>query len=204
MERAPFVIYRFYTKYEPDRKDPAKMREIDMVEIGPLGLADKHKIPLMISEISRVQDLGGSTDNPAIAAAHMRWNYIRPRYEAWKNNQQVPENGTPLAAWNGITPEQADVFKSRGIRTVEDIATMTDGLVVSFPFPNMRAVREQAKRFIESADQVRVAASLAQKDEEISNLKEMISELAERMSAAEKPKRGRPKKSEEAQEEEAA
>jgi hypothetical protein len=193
----PFVIYRFWTNYSPDPKDPAKFRSIDMVEIGPVGLPDKLKTPHRISDISRVQDAGGS-ENPAIAMAHIRWNFIQPRYEAWKRGQELPESGTPLAAWNGLTSEQAEVLKGKGIRTIEQVASMTEQLIVSTPFPNMRATVLQAKRFIDSADQVRVAADLAQKDEQISAMKAQIDELAEMIAATKGEKRGpgRPRKTE--------
>lgn len=201
MEKAPFVIYGFKTKWEPDPKDATKYRERDMVDIGPIGFADKTRTWRYINELRSVQDISGAADNPAIAEAHLRWNFIKPRYEAWKNGQELPETGTPLSAWNGLTPEQADVFKSKGLKTVEQVAGMTDGMIAQFPFPNMRATVMQAKRFIESADQVKVAASLAQKDDEIELLKEQMKELAEMVAAskvvAEEPAKrgpGRPRK----------
>ena len=102
--------------------------------------------------------------------AHHRWNVIKPAYEAWKRAEEPPEEGTPLAAWNAVRPEQAEVLKINGIKTVEHVAGLTDAHVQRIPVPNLRELKRQAQMFIDSADQMRFAARLDEKDKQLENL----------------------------------
>ncbi|WDR03626.1 hypothetical protein PSQ19_06030 [Devosia algicola] len=70
------------------------------------------------------------------------WATIEPAYRAWKEGREVPLNGTPLAAWPGITPEQADVFRLVGIRSVEQVRDMTDTIRSKVRLPNTRELQD--------------------------------------------------------------
>lgn len=166
----PFKIYEFRTKYISDPKDPAKLICEDWVEYGPIGFADKSKISEKVSRLMKVADIGENA-NPAVQMAHDRANFIRSSYEAWKQGQELPEHGTPLAAWNGIRPEQAEALRLSGIKTVEDVAQMTETHITGIKVPGLRDLKKQAQNFLDSADQTRFAARLAEKDEEVARLK---------------------------------
>ena len=36
-----------------------------------------------------------------------RWEVVGPAYDAWRVGNAVPETGTPLGAWSGVTQDQA-------------------------------------------------------------------------------------------------
>jgi hypothetical protein len=88
----------------------------------------------------------------------------------------MPLDGTPLAAWNAITPEQAEVFKSRGVRTVEEIAGLTDAHIERIPVMRLRDLVRQAQLFIASADTTRFAHTLARAEQENAALKATVEE----------------------------
>lgn len=196
MEKLPIMIHRFYTVYEDDPKNPGTTRQRDMVEYGPIGQAGRTHVVERIDILSKVQKVAGA--NPSIIAAKVMWDFIRPRYEAWKNNQDLPETGTPLAAWNHLTPAQAEILRVNGIRSVEDVSVLTDAHFNRIPIPNLRSIVEAAKKFIDSSDVNKFAAEMKSKDETIAALTARIDQLAEIVAAQseeEAPRRrGRPPK----------
>jgi hypothetical protein len=107
-----------------------------------------------------------------------RWNQIEPAYRAFKNGQDIPINGMALAAWPGVSVEQADVLRQAGIRTVEEVRDLTDGQLDRVRLPNMREMRAQAKLFLENADAAQAAERETAKDA-------IIAELLERQHALE-------------------
>jgi len=122
-----------------------------------------------------------------------KWSVIEPRYNAWRQGNEVPETGTPLGVWGGVTQEQSDRLRSMGIRTVEDVVAMNDATCEKLGWASARKLPAMAKTFLESSD-------VAAKDAEIASMRErmaaMEAMLAETMNAEEKPKRGRPRKTE--------
>lgn len=51
--------------------------------------------------------------------------YIR-KYEAWKNGQEIPLEGTAIKGWGVISPAQQETLIRLNILTVEDLAGVTD------------------------------------------------------------------------------
>lgn len=194
----PISVYRFWTDYTPSETGEA--RAIDWVEYGPVGLKSKNTTVSKVSTLSRV--IRGANMNDAAKTAALRWDAIEPLYKRWKNGQELPEHGTPLAAWNGVTAEYADVLKVHGLKSVEDVAAMTDVHFERIPLPQLRNLTEQAKRFLASQDTVAVAVDLAKKDEQISAQAAQIADLITKVNqlaeiaanAPQKAKRGRPSK----------
>lgn len=204
------IIHRFWTAIEPEKVvdektgayvETGRMREVDWVEYGPLGSADRTKIPDKVARLAKVQDHTGTNE----AAKHARaiWDYVQPHYEAWKAGRETPLHGTSLAAWNGVTPEIADILRTRQVRTVEEVAALTDTHVTRFGIPGLRDIIAQAKRFIEGADARSASAKIASVEEENARLKADLDEvkrlLLEQMrqeDEAAQPKRGpgRPRK----------
>lgn len=176
-------VVRFWTNFKPDPKDPAKLIPVDMVAYGPVGQTQKTLIHTEVKRLSSIQRSDDEQQNPAIAIARMRWDAIRPQYEAWKSGQEMPLNGTPLAAWNAVTPEQAEVLKSRGVKTVEDVAELTDAAIQGIPVPHMRDLKLNAKRFLDSAETTRFAAVLAEKDRALEDAKAQLNEQGAQIAA---------------------
>lgn len=202
MEKLPIIIYRFYTIYDkhPVTKEP---RALDMVEYGPIGQAGRTQVVERIDVLSKVQPVAGA--NPAVVAAKVMWEFIKPRYEAWKSNQDLPETGTPLAAWNHLTNTQAEILRVNGVRSVEDCAQLTDTHINRIPIPNLRSIIEAAKKFLDSKDVNKFTSEMAAKDEQLAaanvRIDEMAEMLAKLMEERGDPLRrgpGRPPKSEQA------
>ncbi len=187
MEKLPIIIYRFYTVFDehPVTKEP---RARDMVEYGPIGQAGRTQICERIDIISSPQKVAGQ--NPSVQAAQVLWNFIKPRYEAWKSNQDLPATGTPLAAWNHLTQTQAEVLRVNGVRSVEDVALLTDTHIHRIPIPNLRSIIEAAKKFLESKDVNKFTSEMAAKDEMIAALTLRVDQLADMVANPETPKRG--------------
>jgi hypothetical protein len=200
MTAPAIAIHKFWTNYEPDPADPAKLKPVDWVAYGPIGSHDRSVTHDRVARLARLQPIT-ATQNPAVAIAHARWSIIEKHYQAWQAGQEAPGEGTPLAAWNALTPEQAEVLRRHNIKTVEDIAGLTDAHIVRVPLPNLRELIRQAQHFIDASEQTRFAAKLAEKEREIEVLKEenaerdaqvaelrdQVAELAAARTAREKP-----------------
>lgn len=125
----------------------------------------------------------------------IRWSHIEPHYEAWRKGHAIPETGTPLGAWHGVTAEQAERLRAVGIATVEGLAELTENQLAKPVLPNLRRLKEQAALWLEGA-------SDAEKDRRIAELEERLNaamDLIEQATAAvpaegDKPRRGRPPK----------
>ena len=173
------------------KQDYANGKATDMVLIAPIGEAHQktqtwHRVSKLIPTDNMRNDARKSDSFMAMEA---RWSIIGPAYEAWKNNSDLPETGTPLAAWSGVTKDQAGLLKGMGMRTVEEVAEASVEAVAKLPFPNARKLPALAAAFLKGED-------AAAKDARISEMEERMAAMAEMLEAqaAEKPKRGRPAK----------
>jgi hypothetical protein len=175
-EKLPILIHRFYTVYEDDPKKPGEQRARDMVEYGPIGSAGRTHTTERIDILSRPSRVAGA--NPAVQAAQVLWNFIKPRYDAWKTNQDLPETGTPLAAWNHLTQQQAEILRVNGVRSVEDVSSLTDVHFNRIPIPNLRSIVEASKKFLDSKDVNKFTAEMASKDEQLAAANTRIDEMA--------------------------
>lgn len=193
-EKLPVVIHRFYTVYEDDPRNPGSTRARDMVEYGPIGAAGRSHTVERIDIISRVNKNAGA--NPAMQAASVLWNFIKPRYDAWKTNQELPTEGTPLAAWNHLTPQQAEVLRVNGVRSVEDVSALSDAHFHRIPIAGLRSITEAAKKYLDHKDVNKLVSQMDAKDATIAALTARVEELAQMVAdASDEPKRrGRPPK----------
>lgn len=194
-------VERFFTKYTPDPSDPAKMIGVDYCAYGPFGALDRSKTVERVSRLSAVQ-ANGDSDNLAVQMARLRWDAIKPKYEAWKEGREIPATGTPLAAWNLLQAEDADILRSHRIYTVEDVAALTDSHLQRIAIPNGRSVVQQAKLFLQSADTNRASAEMSKMSDRMAALEAELAEAKAALLAAPiaeddedavpAPRRGRP------------
>ena len=70
-------------------------------------------------------------------------------YEAFKNRQEMPLEGTPLIEWPLITRSKAEEFAFINVKTVEQLATMPDSNVQKFMGGN--TMKQKAKDWLEMA-----------------------------------------------------
>jgi len=199
---ASINVIKFWTQYTPT--PDGTLKGVDMVAYAPIGKADKLTLIEAVSRLGKLHPVEMAADNPAVAMAHAVWNTIKPAYDAWKNGQAMPERGTPLGAWSGITQDQAEALKMIGIRSVEEIAEASDSIIDRIPFSGGRSLRTTAQAFLKAADRQALAADSAKKDGEIATLKEQLEEMQKLIldmagKGDDAPKRrGRPPKTEEA------
>lgn len=185
---ADFVVLGFKSEYRNDR-------EIDWVEIAPAGEAFErtrtwHRIKDITPPANVDETRANSIGHKVLAA---RWAVVEPKYKAWKAGQDIPEDGTPLAAWAGVSPEQAAHLRHMGIKTVEGVRDMNEGAIARLPFPNARKLPQLAEDWLSSKD-------AAAKDAELADMRERMAIMEEMLAAQQPEKRGpgRPRKQEEA------
>lgn len=183
-----FVVLGFKTEYRADKAT-------DWVEIAPSGEAFErtrtwHRIKDITPPDIVDETRANSVSHKVLAA---RWAAIAPKYKAWKDGQDIPVDGTPLAAWAGVSPEQVAHLRHMGIYTVEGVRDMGEGAITRLPFPNARKLPALAGEFLASKGE-------AEKDREIADMRERMAIMEEMLAANMSEKRGpgRPKKQEEA------
>jgi hypothetical protein len=193
-DRRPQIIpLDFRIEYAP--QPDGTMKEIEVVEFTRKG-SQGATTPMRIDHLTRTK--AGSAPDPI-------WLAIKPYYDNWKAGKAAPIDGTPLAAWPGATQQLVKALEPFHIRSVEDLANLTDGNMDKVPVPGIRGFRTQAKAFVEAQRTTAVvAADLAAKDEKIADLtrelgelKELVASLAEKdgVTIVDEPRRpGRPKK----------
>lgn len=173
-------VVEFKTNY-PAGRDP-----VDMVLIAPIGAAyERQQTWHHVSKL-RPPEVDDTTRNSQkYQDLEAKWSVIGPAYEAWKAGNEMPEDGTPLEAWSGVTAEQAKFLKAMGIKTVEAVRDMGDRAMEACRWPNARKMPELAGRWLEGQGDAKSAATIADLQEQIAVMREMLEE---------KPKRGRPRK----------
>lgn len=109
-------------------------------------------------------------------------------YQAFKSDTDEVLDGTPLAAWPGLTRSQVEELRYFNIRTVEQLASVSDTHAQKFMGINL--LRRKAEAYIEAAKgnapAEKLAAELEMRDNEITALKQAVEEL---QAMAKKPKR---------------
>lgn len=175
------VAIEFKTEYENGR-------EVEYVLVAPSGEGyDRSKT---WHRINHIKPSGKeNADNIGDLAKLDRWAQIEKKYNAWKEGSEIPEDGTPLAAWAGLTQDQASFVARMGIRTVEAVAAMSESTVAKLPWPNSRRLPELAKDFLSSRDSVA-------REQEMADMREKMAVMEEMLAAqmAEKRGPGRPRK----------
>lgn len=106
-----------------------------------------------------------------------RW----PRqWEAFQKSQVAPEEGTPLEQWAAMSRAQVMELSSFHIRTVEQLANLSDQQLSKAVPMNGHALRERAKAWLDQAEQ---GAPLAEANQRIETLEQQIRVLTEQLTA---------------------
>jgi hypothetical protein len=194
-------IVRFWSEFKMDGE--GQPVAVDWVEYGPHGDISRTTTCTPVSKLTPAsKDIG---QNPVVAYAQAIWQSILPAYEAWKKGQDMPETGHPLTAWAGVSAEQVKVLQVNDVKTVEDLAGLTDKHMTRIPLPGLRSLVENAKRFLTSLDASAASAHMKRVEEENAVLKAEMAEIKAMLLASmaedEPKKRGRPRKAESVEEE---
>lgn len=132
------------------------------------------------------------------------WEALKAYYDAWKKNEEVPVDGTPIISWPPVTKKMAEILKTNGFRSVEDFSKATDADLDRIGM-GARGLKNLAIDFVANKSGTKTAGEMVSLKEEIERLKEQIKFLSEAnenlKSEAKKvkdvaPKRGRPRKEE--------
>lgn len=108
--------------------------------------------------------------------------------------------GFRLEHWAAATKAQVQTLKAANCHTVEQLAALGDQ-ALSYLGMGFRKLQTQAKAFLEHAKGEAVTNKLAAENEELKREVERIKNLLMENAGAKETRRGRPKKSKEAEEE---
>lgn len=153
------------------RQHKADGTHVDWVEIsnrdnlgsnGHPVVTTRHRVRGLRPDMGDFSRLSAATVDAKRRAMSVVWEVVGPAYEAWLSGQDMPEHGTPLAAWAGITPDRAAAFSTAGFKTVEEIAGATDERISRVRLPDARRVALAAKEWLKGRESSALAAELAE------------------------------------------
>lgn len=180
-----------------EHTDVLEHRAVDYVLLAPVGEDAQNTQPWRrVKGLRPPEDASASRMNSqSYKVMKARWDeVIGPAYEAWCEGYDIPEDGTPLEAWGAITADIAAILRKHGIKTVEGVRDMGEGMVPKLPIPNARRLPELARMYLDSATRDVMAQEKAAMEARIAQLEALVA--AEKPE--DKPKRGpgRPRKDE--------
>jgi len=109
------------------------------------------------------------------------------RYQAWKKNAEEEFQGTPLDKWNFISHAQVEELRYFGIRTVEQLAGVSDGNAQNFV--GINRLRQKAQEYLaatkDDAPIAQLQVEIEKRDSRISEQDETIANLLSRIEALE-------------------
>ena len=148
-------------------------RDVEFIKIIPVG--DRN------TEICRPvkKDFDGGTPPDS-----ERW---ARQYEAFKNQQIQPQEGTPLEQWSPLKKSQVLSLKAINIHTVEQLAAVSDANLQNIGMGG-RTLRDNAMSFIQQAKDGSV---LTKQSAEIEDLKKQIEALNNQLKGFSKTKKGK-------------
>lgn len=97
-------------------------------------------------------------------------------YKAFKENREMPIDGTPIETWLGADDLRVHMLRSLHLRTVESVAGMSDAVMTTVGM-GARELKERANRFLEVQENGRVSDELVAKDNVIEDLKKRLAKL---------------------------
>lgn len=114
------------------------------------------------------------------------------QYAAWKAGQEAPTEGTPLSDVAWIGRAQAEELAYQHVKTVEQLANLSDAQLKGAIAMAGYQLRDRAKRHIEelkgAAPAEKQAAENAELKSTISQMQGQMAEMMERLAKAEAPK----------------
>lgn len=156
--RPPYVT--FERKPEEDRSDfvegaPMKFKDVDYAYITPIG--SKDRIERRVSEwfpqlLQQIRE----------GRAEQSWyDAYKATYEAWKNDQEPPVNGTSIKAWPVLSPAQVKSLVALRILAVEDLAEANEETLSRIGMGS-RSLKLQAIDWLKSKEKDGVSSLIQQ------------------------------------------
>ena len=172
--RLNVVAVDFWTDYVPDPADASQTIARDMVKWAKRGDLTTFA---MVDSVARVrrplmeEENGQRLPNPV-------WAAIKPAYDRWKAGEAMIEDGTALEAWPGLAKGQIKVLRAGQIRTVEDLASISDANLGNIRLPDARKLRDRAKVFLANQEgAAHLDKVLAERDQKTAALEAELAEL---------------------------
>lgn len=130
----------------------------------------------------------GDRSSMVVREAHQEdKNRFALQYAKWKAGNDQATTGTPLEKWPLITGAQVEELKYFHIRTVEQLADVSDAQAQKFMGINM--LRQRARDFVAAAAGAQplaeMRAELEDRDNTIDAMKKAMDDMAARLAALE-------------------
>jgi hypothetical protein len=174
-------VQEFLTRLEPVKDDTGRATgavvPVDYVVYGPPDRMNRQAIEARVNRVLKARKPVDGSKNTAEFIAWARAEFIRPHYEAWKRGEELPDDGMPISACNFLRPEDVVILKQSGVRSVQELASLSESVIDRVQIPAMREKRTQAKRFLEAQDINKAAAEMAKRDDKIAELERMIAAM---------------------------
>ena len=166
----------------------------DWVEWSPMH-DPKATTREMIKFLRPPEEITEEEQNKAEKYMYMReiWRQVEPAYNAWKAGNEIPLDGTPLSAWAGVTPEQIEVLRPAGVKTVQNLANMTESQMNKIMLPGLRNLKSTAIEYLASREKTAQAEEVADLKAKLEALSQMMAEKQDAEVAAKRGP-GRPPK----------
>lgn len=148
-----------------------------------------------VKDLQPTEMIRGDDDGLRFRSLMEVWRGIEPAYQAWKAGLDVPETGTPLAAWPALSKAELTTLHKIGLKSVEAVAEMRESVAAGGALPNMRALKANAKSWLEGRDAETLQKRIADLEAREAAMMEMLEQAT---AAAEKRGPGRPRKEPEA------
>lgn len=188
MSKQNLRILGFKTEHKPGR-EPVDWVHLSSADAITETGAFAHSTWVRIKSVTPPESIENDDGGLKMAALQARWRQIEPAYLAWKNGKSLPDDGTPLGSWPGVSPEQAEALRAAGIATVEQVASANETLLARPPLPGMRALQQQARAWLEGQDKAALQEELSRANERTEAMAEMMAELKAELAAMKRAKK---------------
>lgn len=187
--RVNVVAVEFWTDYVPDPAHAGQVVARDMVKWAKRGDLTTFAMTDSIARVMRPMkemENGEPLPNPV-------WVAIKTSYDRWKAGQDYAEDGTALEAWPGLAKGQVKVLRAAQLRTVEDIAAVSDADLGMIKLPDARRLRDRAKLFLANQEgTAHLDKALAERDavaaQQAAEIAELRALIAAQQQVAEPPR----------------
>ena len=162
-------------------------KDVDFAHITPIGSKDRIE--------RRVDDWFAHLASEVEGGRFMEdWlRQYRGAYDAWKQGQEIPVNGTAIRTWSVLSPAQVKSLLELHVRTVEDLAQANEETIRRLGMGG-RDLKNKAMTWLESAKNVgsvtercvALAAENKELQESVARLTAIVNELRGELAAQSK------------------
>ena len=175
-ERPPYVMFEIRTVEDRDasiREGRYIAKGVNYVIVTAAGAKDT---------VERIADEWIADINRKAMSIPPRFNpqhakHFANMYTAWKEGNELPEVGTPIKGWSVISPSEQENIISANIRTVEDLANISESGLERMGM-GARNLKNKAIAWMASAnDQGKVVSQLAALQQKVEEQDVLIQKL---------------------------